>query len=280
MKALEELGIGRPSTYASIISTILDRGYVTLRGQALVPSWVAFSVVRLLEEHFADLVEYGFTAGMEDDLDRIADGEEDRVEWLTGFYFGNATNPGLRSVVDNLGEIDAREINSIRIADGVTLRIGKYGPYLEAPAEDGETPRRVNVPEDLAPDELTAEKAQELIDAPVQGDRVLGQDPATGRDIVAKDGRYGPYVTEVLPEEPEPEPEYKIDPKTGELKLKKPKKKTGCREAAHRIPLQVDGCRHRSTSRRRSSCSPFRAWSVRMPMVSTSSLRTGGSDRI
>jgi DNA topoisomerase-1 len=225
VKQLEELGIGRPSTYASIISTIIDRGYVTPRGQALVPSWIAFSVVRLLEEHFADLVEYGFTAGMEDDLDRIAGGEEDRVEWLTGFYFGDATNPGLRSVVDNLGEIDAREINSIRISDDLTLRIGKYGPYLEAPALEGETPRRVNVPEDLAPDELTPEKAQELIDAPVQGDRVLGQDPVTGHDIVAKDGRYGPYVTEVWPEEPEPEPEYVADKKTGELKLKKPKKK-------------------------------------------------------
>jgi DNA topoisomerase-1 len=235
VKQLEELGIGRPSTYASIISTIMDRGYVSTRGQALVPQWIAFSVVRLLEEYFGDLVEYGFTAEMEDDLDRIADGEENRVEWLTGFYFGNARTKGLRTVIDNLGEIDAREINSVRIADDLTLRIGKYGPYLEAPAEEGETPRRVNVPEDLAPDELTAERARELIDAPVATDRVIGVNPENGKQIVAKDGRYGPYVTEVEPAvEPEPEPEPDrstpketvevIDPKTGEVKVKKPKK--------------------------------------------------------
>jgi DNA topoisomerase-1 len=227
VKQLEELGIGRPSTYASIISTIIDRGYVTPRGQALVPNWIAFSVVRLLEEYFTDLVEYGFTAEMEDDLDRIAGGEEDRVEWLTGFYFGNAKNKGLRTVIDNLGDIDAREINSVHIADDLTLRIGKYGPYLEAPAEEGETPRRVNVPEDLAPDELTAEKARELIDAPVVTDRVIGVNPENGKEIVAKDGRYGPYVTELEPyvePEPEPEPVEVIDPKTGEVKVKKPKK--------------------------------------------------------
>ena len=227
VKQLEELGIGRPSTYASIISTIMDRGYVTPRGQALVPNWIAFSVVRLLEEYFTDLVEYGFTAEMEDDLDRIAGGEEDRVEWLTGFYFGNAKNKGLRTVIDNLGDIDAREINSVHIADDLTLRIGKYGPYLEAPAEEGETPRRVNVPEDLAPDELTAAKARELIDAPVVGDRVIGVNPENGKEVVAKDGRYGPYVTELEPyvePEPEPEPVEVIDPKTGEVKIKKPKK--------------------------------------------------------
>ncbi len=224
VKTLEELGIGRPSTYASIISTIIDRGYVTPRGQALVPNWIAFSVVRLLEEYFADLVEYGFTAGMEDDLDRIAGGEADRVEWLTGFYFGNTGHRGLRTVIDNLGEIDAREINSIRIADDVTLRIGKYGPYLEAPSDDPEKPRRVNIPQDLAPDELTAEKARELIDAPIVGDRVIGVNPENGKEIVAKDGRFGPYVTEVEPE-PEPvEPEYVLDKKTGELKEKRVKK--------------------------------------------------------
>jgi DNA topoisomerase-1 len=224
VKTLEELGIGRPSTYAAIISTIVDRGYVTPRGQALVPNWIAFSVVRLLEEYFADLVEYDFTASMEDDLDRIAGGEADRVEWLTGFYFGNASHRGLRTVIDNLGEIDAREINSIRIADDVTLRIGKYGPYLEAPSDDPETPRRVNIPAELAPDELTAEKARELIDAPVVGDRVIGVNPDNGKEIVAKDGRFGPYVTELEPE-PEPvEPEFVLDKKTGELKEKKPKK--------------------------------------------------------
>ena len=224
VKQLEELGIGRPSTYASIISTIIDRGYVTPRGQALVPNWIAFSVVRLLEQYFAELVEYGFTAGMEDDLDRIAGGDADRVEWLTGFYFGNKDHQGLRGVIDNLGEIDAREINSIRIADDITLRIGKYGPYLEAPSEDPATPRRVNIPQDLAPDELTAEKARELIEAPVVTDRVIGVNPDNGKDIVAKDGRFGPYIVEAEPEVPEPQPIEVIDPKTGEVKIKKPKK--------------------------------------------------------
>ena len=224
VKTLEELGIGRPSTYASIISTIIDRGYVTPRGQALVPNWIAFSVVRLLEEYFADLVQYDFTAGMEDDLDRIAGGEADRVEWLTGFYFGSEKHRGLRTVIDNMGEIDAREINSIRIADDVTLRIGKYGPYLEAPGESPETPRRVNIPQELAPDELTAEKARELIDAPVVGDRVIGVNPENGKEVVAKDGRFGPYVTELEPELPAVEPEYVLDKKTGELKEKKAKK--------------------------------------------------------
>ncbi len=200
VKTLEELGIGRPSTYAAIISTIIDRGYVTPRGQALVPNWIAFSVVRLLEEYFADLVQYDFTAGMEDDLDRIAGGEEDRVEWLTGFYFGNAKHRGLRTVIDNLGEIDAREINSIRIADDITLRIGKYGPYLEVPSDDPATPRRVNIPSELAPDELTLQRALELIEAPVVTDRVIGVNPDNGKLVLAKDGRYGPYVTEADPE--------------------------------------------------------------------------------
>ena len=203
VKKLEELGVGRPSTYASIISTIVDRGYVTPRGTALVPSWTAFSVVRLLEDFFGDLVEYDFTAGMESDLDRIADGEEDRVDWLKGFYFGNEGHRGLRNVVDNLGEIDAKSINSVQITDDITLRIGKYGPYLEV-HEEGEdpeaTPRRVNLPQDLAPDELTAAKARELIDAPVQTDRVIGVNPENGKEVVAKDGRFGPYVTEVDPE--------------------------------------------------------------------------------
>jgi len=220
VKTLEELGVGRPSTYASIISTIIDRGYVTPRGTALVPSWIAFSVVRLLEDHFGDLVEYNFTAGMENDLDRIAGGEEDRVDWLGGFYFGNEAHRGLRSVVDNLGDIDARSINSIEIAEGITLRIGKYGPYLEVATEGEETPRRVNVPADLAPDELTAEKAQELVDAPVQTDRVLGDDPENGLQIVVKDGRFGPYVTEV---DPEAEAESEAPKKRG---AKAPKPRT------------------------------------------------------
>ncbi len=220
-KKLEELGIGRPSTYTAILSTIMDRGYVSKRGEALVPSWIAFSVVRLLEEHFTELVEYDFTASMEDDLDRIAAGTEDRNEWLNGFYFGNDTHPGLRSIVDNLGEIDARAINSIAVTDDITLRIGKYGPYLEVPdengavAEDGTVaPRRVNIPEGLAPDELTAAKAQELVDAPPSVDRVIGVNPETGKEIVAKDGRFGPYITEIEPEPAEaPAKKSKTAPK-------------------------------------------------------------------
>ena len=229
VKKLEELGVGRPSTYASIMSTIIDRGYVTPRGQALVPNWIAFSVVRLLEEHFADLVEYDFTAEMEDDLDKIAGGEADRVGWLNQFYFGGGEHPGLREVVDNLGDIDARAVNSIAIADGITLRVGKYGPYLDVVEEGSDTPRKVNLPEGLAPDELTPAKARELIDAPVVGDRVLGENPENGKTVVAKDGRYGPYVTEL---EPEPEAPataevdgVEVDPATGELVEAKPKKK-------------------------------------------------------
>nr|WP_235619848.1 type I DNA topoisomerase [Gulosibacter faecalis] len=205
VKVLDELGIGRPSTYASIIATIQDRGYVNRRGNALVPSWTAFSVVRLLEDHFGDLVEYDFTAQMESDLDAIASGEQDRVAWLNGFYFGHDEHQGLRGVVDNLGEIDARAINSTKLSDTATLRIGRYGPYIEVEQPDDADPRRINVPEDLAPDELTAEKVQELIDAPVAGDRVLGQDPESGHDIVVKDGRFGPYVSEVIPEPEQPE---------------------------------------------------------------------------
>lgn len=210
VKRLEELGIGRPSTFASIISTILDRGYVSLRGQALIPSWTAFSVVKLLEEHFGALVSYDFTADMENDLDRIAAGEASRVGWLTDFYFGGDEQPGLRKVVDNLGEIDARAINSIQIAPDITLRIGKYGPYLELPPEEVDGPPiRVNVPDEVAPDELTLDKATELIEKAALGDRVVGEHPTTGKTILAKDGRYGPYVTEVIEDE--------IDPATGEV---------------------------------------------------------------
>lgn len=235
VKRLEELGIGRPSTFASIISTILDRGYVTQRGQALVPSWIAFSVVRLLEEHFGDLVEYDFTAEMEDDLDHIAAGEADRVDWLSSFYFGSDKHRGLRQVVDNLGEIDAREINSVTIAPDITLRIGKYGPYLETVDPDAAPdtpPRRVNLPEDLAPDELTEAKARELIEAPVQGDRVLGVNPENGKQVLVKDGRFGPYVTEA---EPEPETaEAEVDAATGEVIEAKPKR--GAKKAAAAKP--------------------------------------------
>ncbi|MFE1644333.1 type I DNA topoisomerase [Microbacterium sp. P01] len=228
VKALEEKGIGRPSTFASIIDVILDRGYVTKRGQALVPSWLAFSVVRLLEEHFADLVDYDFTADVEKDLDAIARGEQQRGDWLRSFYYGSDEQVGLRNIVDNLGEIDARELNATRISDTTTLRFGKYGPYLDVidPEAPEAEPRRVNIPEDLAPDELTSEKAQELIDAPVAGNRVLGEHPETGRIIVVKDGRFGPYIEEQLPEEP-----GGVDETTGEV-IEPPKKRGAKKEVA------------------------------------------------
>ena len=220
VKQLEELGIGRPSTYAATISVIQDRGYVSSRGNALVPTWLAFSVVRLLEEHFTGLVDYAFTADLESELDRIAMGEEDRKEWLARFYFGDKSQEreGLKEVVDHLGDIDAREVNTVVISEGVNLRVGRYGPYLEVPATvEGEDPKRVSVPEELAPDELTAAKAAELIESQGDGDRELGVDPESGHTIVAKNGRFGPYVSEVLPE-----PEEK--PKRG---AKKPKPRTG-----------------------------------------------------
>ncbi len=198
VRTLEELGIGRPSTYASILGTILDRGYVFKRGTALVPAFLAFSVVGLLEKHFGRLVDYDFTASMEDDLDRIAAGDEQRVEWLGRFYFGDGTG-GLHELVSDLGAIDAREINSLEIGDGIVLRVGRYGPYLE---RDGQ---RASVPEELAPDELTVEKAEELLAQP-SGDRELGTHPETGLPIVARTGRYGPYVTEVLPEDSKEKP--------------------------------------------------------------------------
>jgi len=219
VKALEEKGIGRPSTFASIIDVIINRGYVTKRGQALIPSWLAFSVVRLLEQHFPDLVDYDFTAALEDDLDAIARGEQKREDWLKEFYFGSDQHVGLRNIVDNLGEIDARALNSTPIGDVATLRFGKYGPYLEVPNKENPDaePRRVNIPEDLAPDELTPAKAQELIDAPVAGDRVLGENPANGKLIVVKDGRFGPYVQET-----DPPAEEAVDVATGEVVAAKP----------------------------------------------------------
>ena len=217
VKALEEREIGRPSTYAATMSTISDRGYVDHRGQALVPTWLAFAVTRLLEENFTELVDYDFTASMERDLDRIAAGEEDRVAWLRRFYNGQGASgaaveetapaageldaaaalraQGLKGLVDNLGEIDARAVNSIEIGEGITLRVGRYGPYLE----DGEG-KRANVPADVAPDELTVDKARELFARAADDGRELGVDPVSGHVIIAKDGRYGPYVTEVLPD--------------------------------------------------------------------------------
>ena len=232
VKALEEKGIGRPSTFASIIDVILNRGYVTKRGQALIPSWLAFSVVRLLEQHFADLVDYDFTAALEDDLDAIARGEQKRQDWLQDFYFGGTDHVGLRNIVDNLGEIDARALNSTPIGDVATLRFGKYGPYLEVPdAEKPDAePRRVNIPEDLAPDELTPARAQELIDAPVAGDRVLGENPANGKLVVVKDGRFGPYVQET-----DPPAEEAVDEETGEVVAVEPEpapKKRGAKKEA------------------------------------------------
>ncbi|MFJ2619592.1 type I DNA topoisomerase [Glutamicibacter sp. NPDC087344] len=201
---LEKREIGRPSTYAPTISTIMDRGYVTKRGGALVPSWIAFSVIRLLEEHFAQYVDYDFTARLEDDLDEIAKGQRARTDWLNLFYFGKDGSEGLKNVVENLGDIDARAINSIKITDDITLRVGKFGPYLERAlpegAEEGTEPQRANVPEDLAPDELTAQKAEELFANSQVSEKELGVDPETGRKIVAKDGRYGAYVTEIIPE--------------------------------------------------------------------------------
>ena len=240
VKALEEREIGRPSTYAAIMSTISDRGYVDHRGQALVPTWLAFAVTRLLEENFADLVDYDFTASMEADLDRIAAGQEDRVDWLTRFYFGRgdpgAETPaptddggaehGLRALVENLGDIDARAVNSIDIGEGITVRVGRYGPYLE----DSEG-KRANVPADVAPDELTVARARELFARAADDGRELGIDPATGRMIIARDGRYGPYVTEVLPE-PEAAPEENAE----DGKTDKPKKRTTRRARTSRGP--------------------------------------------
>ena len=194
VKALEDRGIGRPSTYASIMSTILDRGYVFKKGTALVPTFLAFSVTNLLEQHFGRLVDYDFTARMEDDLDRIASGEENRVDWLSRFYRGSADEEGLHALAtEHLDEIDARAVNSIPIGNGIVLRVGRYGPFLERGEE------RASVPEDTAPDELTLERAEELLAKP-SGDRALGEDPQTGRRIVAREGRYGPYVSEVLEE--------------------------------------------------------------------------------
>jgi DNA topoisomerase-1 len=219
VKALEELGIGRPSTYSSIIKTIQDRGYVHKKGSALVPSWVAFAVTGLLEQHFGRLVDYGFTAAMEDELDGIASGQERRTNWLTNFYFGGdhgvedsvARAGGLKKLVGvNLEGIDARQINSIKLFDdaegrAVYVRVGKNGPYLErmVTGDDGEpTPQRANLNDALTPDELTLDVAEKRFATPQEG-RVLGVDPKTGHQVVAKDGRYGPYVTEILPEPPD-----------------------------------------------------------------------------
>ena len=239
VKALEELGIGRPSTYSSIIKTIQDRGYVDKKGSALVPSWVAFAVTGLLERHFGRLVDYDFTAAMEDELDAIASGQERRTDWLNNFYFGGdhgvpdsvARSGGLKKLVGvNLEGIDAREVNSIKLFDDaqgrpVHVRVGKNGAYLErmVAGDDGEpTPQRANLNDSLTPDELTLEVAEQLFATPQEG-RVLGVDPETGHEIVAKDGRYGPYVTEMLP----PPPDEDDGGAGSDQKAKKGKKPTG-----------------------------------------------------
>lgn len=235
VKELEEREIGRPSTYASIISTILDRRYVFKKGTALVPSFLSFAVVGLLEKHFGRLVDYDFTAKMEDDLDRIAAGNAEAVPWLRRFYFGEGDGVasvgsaadsgngdgdhlgGLKELVSDLGAIDARGVSSFPVGEGITLRVGRYGPYVEGPSEtEGEPGQRADVPDDLPPDELTVVYAKELLAKP-SGDFELGTDPDTDRPIVARDGRYGPYVTEVLPEGTPKTGKNAIKPRTASL---------------------------------------------------------------
>ena len=219
---LEELEIGRPSTYASILRTITSRDYVFKRGSALVPTWLAFAVTRLLEEHFPKLVDYAFTAEMEEVLDQIAGGNAERIAVLTDFYFGRSSEgtsgagerEGLQRLVSELGEIDARKLSTFPIGDlestadnPIVVRVGRYGTYVE-----DEQGRRANVAEDLPPDELTVELARELLAKPMGEERELGVDPETGRTVVARNGRYGPYVTEVIEEE-----NGKAKPRTGSL---------------------------------------------------------------
>ncbi|MYW70330.1 type I DNA topoisomerase [Streptomyces sp. SID8379] len=234
VKELEEREIGRPSTYASIIGTILDRGYVFKKGTALVPSFLSFAVVNLLEKHFGRLVDYDFTAKMEDDLDRIARGEAQAVPWLKRFYFGESDGTpasggaadagngdgdhlgGLKELVTDLGAIDAREVSSFPVGSDIVLRVGRYGPYVERGERDSENHQRADVPEDLAPDELSVEYAEELLAKP-SGDFELGTDPHSGNQIIAKDGRYGPYVTEVLPEGTPKTGKNAVKPRTASL---------------------------------------------------------------
>ncbi|MEU2623483.1 type I DNA topoisomerase [Streptomyces sp. NPDC007157] len=231
VKELEEREIGRPSTYASIIGTILDRGYVFKKGTALVPSFLSFAVVNLLEKHFGRLVDYDFTARMEDDLDRIAAGQAQAVPWLRRFYFGEGAATGgaadagngdgdhlggLKELVTDLGAIDAREVSSFPVGNDIVLRVGRYGPYVERGEKDSEGHQRADVPEDLAPDELSVELAEELLAKP-SGDFELGADPETGHQIIARDGRYGPYVTEVLPEGTPKTGKNAVKPRTASL---------------------------------------------------------------
>ncbi|ASY08822.1 DNA topoisomerase I [Candidatus Nanopelagicus limnes] len=198
VKKLEELGIGRPSTFASIMQTIQDRGYVAKRGRALVPTFLAFSVTGLLEQHFTKLIDYEFTASMEEDLDRIANGDEERVAWLTKFFYGTEDNPGLADLSADLGAIDAQAINTMKMGEDIEIRVGRFGAYLQQ--GQGDDRKFANIPEQMAPDELTLPVAIELLAKP-SGERKLGVDPGTGLEVIAKSGRFGAYITEVFPEE-------------------------------------------------------------------------------
>ena len=198
VKKLEELGIGRPSTFASIMQTIQDRGYVAKRGRALVPTFLAFSVTGLLEQHFTKLIDYEFTASMEEDLDRIANGDEERVAWLTKFFYGTENNPGLADLSADLGAIDAQAINTMKMGEDIEIRVGRFGAYLQQ--GQGDDRKFANIPEQMAPDELTLPVAIELLAKP-SGERKLGVDPETGLEVIAKSGRFGAYITEVFPEE-------------------------------------------------------------------------------
>ncbi len=229
VKTLETKEIGRPSTYASIISTIIDRGYVYERGRALIPSWLAFAVIKLLETKFPKLVDYQFTADMENGLDDIAHGKETGRDWLTRFYFGSddssaknadEAHEGLQKQVAELGEIDARAINTIDICDGLHVRVGRYGPYLEDMGQlDAEgNPKRASLPDIIAPDELTVEVARDLIDNHSDGPRELGKDPTTGGTVEVRNGRFGPYVALVVDGDGNASDDNKDDSKTSTVK--------------------------------------------------------------
>ncbi len=231
-----------------------------------MPSWLAFAVTRLLEEHFGRLVDYDFTASMETDLDKIAAGEENRGDWLSKFYFGDPTAAGdlldpaqgppdpaaqgLKPLVDDLGDIDAKDINSVPLGEGIVLRVGRYGPYLEVSGAEGEDPKRASVPDDIAPDELTVEKARELLETQADGDRVLGNDPDSGREIVVRNGRFGAYVTEVLPEDAP----KSAKPRTGSLFKDMTQQSVGLDEALKLLSLP----RLVGSTRRRTRRSPRR----------------------
>ncbi|MBM3744034.1 MAG: DNA topoisomerase I, partial [Actinobacteria bacterium] len=201
-------------TFASIIQTIQDRGYVVKRGRALVPTFLAFSVTGLLEQHFSKLVDYEFTASMEEDLDKIANGEAERIHWLTNFFYGHDDQPGLQDLAADLGSIDAQQINTMKMGEDIEIRVGRYGAYLQQ--GQGDDRKFANIPEGMAPDELTLPKAIELLAAP-SGERELGTDPTTSLPIIAKSGRFGPYITEVLPEEEGKKKKKEVKAKTASL---------------------------------------------------------------